>query len=302
MTETRDTASIQPDIPGDPSAGGRTDKPTLADRVTASMASLSEAERRAARALLARYPTTGMETVALFAERAKVSAPTILRFVAKLGFAGYADFRRALREEMEAQAEYPLTRPHADGKSAPFADFARSLVTTVENSLAMASPADIGRLTDLLIDERREIFLLGGDFTDPAARHLEFHLRKMRSRVRLFSAGLSRRADELADLRKRDVVILFDIRRYQQDTIRTAEIAKERGAVVALFTDRWMSDVAQVADIVIRAQVDLPSPWDSLIGLIALVETLALSIDARQWPIGRARFETIEAVRTKLMP
>lgn len=280
----------------------RTSKPTLADRVTASMASLSEAERRAARALLARYPTTGMETVALFAERAKVSAPTILRFVAKLGFAGYADFRRALREEMEAQAEYPLTRPHADGTSTAFSAFTRSLVTTVENSLAMVSQADMEKLTDLLIDERREIFLLGGDFTDPAARHLEFHLRKMRSRVRLFSQSLPRRADELADIRKRDVVILFDIRRYQLDTIRTAEIAKERGAVVALFTDRWMSDVAQVADIVIRAQVDLPSPWDSLIGLIALVETLALSIDARQWPIGRSRFEAIEQVRSKLIP
>lgn len=282
--------------------GHRMNKPTLADRVTASMASLSEAERRAARALLARYPTTGMETVALFAERAKVSAPTILRFVAKLGFAGYAEFRRALREEMEAQAEYPLTRPHADGTSTAYAAFTRSLVTTVENSLAMASAADMERLTDLLIDERREIFLLGGDFTDPAARHLEFHLRKMRSRVRLFSQALPRRADELADIRKRDVVILFDIRRYQLDTIRTAEIAKQRGAVVALFTDRWMSDVAQVADIVIRAQVDLPSPWDSLIGLIALVETLALSIDARQWPIARARFEAIEQVRGKLIP
>lgn len=281
--------------------------PTLADRVVASMASLSDAERRAARALLARYPTTGMETVSLFAARAKVSAPTILRFVAKLGFGGYADFRRALREEMEAQGEYPLTRPHAGdafdgGKSSPFSALAQSLVDTVQSSMAMASEADIARLTDLLVDERRQIFLLGGDFTEPAARHLEFHLRKMRSRVRLFSQALPRRADELAEIRRRDVVILFDIRRYQSDTIRTAEIAKSRDAVVALFTDQWMSDVAQVADIVLRARVDVPSPWDSLIGLIALVEMLALSIDARQWPIARTRFETIESVRKRLIP
>ena len=276
--------------------------PTLADRVAASMPSLSDAERRAARALLARYPTTGMETVSLFAERAKVSAPTILRFVAKLGFAGYPDFRRALREEMEAQAENPLTRPHASAPATAFSGFGQSLVDTVNDSLAMASEVDIARLTDLLVDERRQVFLLGGDFTEPAARHLEFHLRKLRSRVRLFSQALLRRADELAEIRRRDIVILFDIRRYQADTIRTAEIAKSREAVVALFTDQWMSDVAQVADIVLRARVDVPSPWDSLIGLIALVETLALSLDARQWPIARARFETIEGVRSKLMP
>jgi len=275
---------------------------TLADRVTASMPSLSDAERRAARALLARYPTTGMETVALFAERAKVSGPTILRFVAKLGFPGYAEFRRALREEMEAQSEYPLLRPHVGGSSPALAELSKSLVGVLEASLAMASAADIAKLTDLLIDERRQVFIFGGDFTEPAARHLEFHLRKTRARVRLFSQSLPRRADELAELKRKDVVIIFDIRRYQVDTIRTAEIAKQRGAIVALFTDQWMSEVAQVAEIVLRSRVDVPSPWDSLIGIIALVEALALSIDMRQWPIARARYETIEAVRAKLLP
>jgi DNA-binding MurR/RpiR family transcriptional regulator len=281
---------------------GRKSTSTLADRVTASMASLSESERRAARALLARYPTTGMETVALFAERAKVSGPTILRFVAKLGFTGYPEFRRALREEMEAQSEYPLTRPHVGGTSPALTELSQSLVAVLEASMAMASTADIAKLTDLLIDERRQVFIFGGDFTEPAARHLEFHLRKTRTRVRMFSPSLPRRADELAEIKRKDVVIMFDIRRYQADTFRTAEIAKERGAVVALFTDQWMSDVAQVAEIVLRARVDVPSPWDSLIGIIALVEAMALSIDMRQWPIARARYETIERVRSKLLP
>ena len=283
-------------------ATGRKSQSTLADRVTASMNSLSEAERRAARALLARYPTTGMETVALFAERAKVSGPTILRFVAKLGFPGYPEFRRALREEMEAQSEYPLTRPHLGGTSPALAELSQSLVAVLQASLGMASAADITRLTDLLIDEKRQIFIFGGDFTEPAARHLEFHLRKTRTRVRMFSQGLPRRADELAEIKRKDVVIIFDIRRYQVDTVRTAEIARERGAIVALFTDQWMSEVAQVAEIVLRARVDVPSPWDSLIGIIALVEAMALSIDIRQWPIARARYETIERVRSKLLP
>jgi DNA-binding MurR/RpiR family transcriptional regulator len=298
MSETENKSGTRP--------GAYAGTATLADRITASLPSLSTAERRAARALLARYPTTGMETVALFAERARVSAPTILRFVAKLGFAGYPDFRRALRVEMEAQTEYPLTRRQAVGpfdasQPAAFGALARGLIEAVQNSLAMAIEVDVERLTDMLIDERRQIFLFGGDFTEPAARHLEFHLRKMRGRVRLFSQGLPRRADELAELRRRDVVILFDIRRYQSDTNRTAEIAKELGAVVVLFTDQWMSDVAQVADIVLRARVDVPSPWDSLIGLIGVIELVALSVDARKWPVAETRYETIESVRAKLL-
>ena len=275
-------------------------RPTLADRVVTTMPLLSDAERRAARALLARYPTTGMDSVATFADRAKVSGPTILRFVTKLGFAGYAEFRRALLEEVEARAEHPLTRPHVAGSPSRFTELAGSLGDAVRDSFGMLVEADVARLTNLLTDEKRRVFLHGGDFTEPAARHLDFHLRKMRRGVRLFSQALPRRADELAEIGRRDVVILFDIRRYQADTVRTAEIAKQRGAVVALLTDQWMSEAAEVADLVFRARVDVVSPWDSLIGLIALVEAIALSIDMRQWPIARARFETIETIRSKL--
>ncbi len=146
------------------------------------------------------------------------------------------------------------------------------------------------------------MFLHGGDSTEPAARHLKFHLRKVRSRLRLFSQALPRRADEPADVGRRGVVILFDIRRDQADTIRTADIAKVRGAVVVLLTDQWMSDAAKVADLVFRARVDVTSPWDSLIGLVALVEVIALALDIRQWPIARTRFETIEGLRSKFEP
>ncbi len=122
----------------------------------------------------------------------------------------------------------------------------------------------------------------------------------MRKRVRLLAPGVLRRADELAEVQRRDIVVLFDIRRYQPDTVRTAEIAKEHGAAIVLFTDQWMSDVAQTADLVLRAQVDVPSPWDSLIGIIAIVETVALMLDQRLRPLAKSRFESIEAMRGKL--
>jgi DNA-binding MurR/RpiR family transcriptional regulator len=281
--------------------GGEADdfRPRLADRVVATMPSLTDAERKAARALLARYPTTGMETVALFAERAHVSAPTVLRFISKLGFAGYPEFRRALLEEMEAQSEYPLTR-WRDTRTVALPHFGECLIDAVRTSLAMSAQTDIAKLVELLADERRQVFLLGGDFTDSAARHLEFHLRKMRKRVRLLAPGVLRRADELAEVQRRDIVVLFDIRRYQPDTVRTAEIAKEHGAAIVLFTDQWMSDVAQTADLVLRAQVDVPSPWDSLIGIIAIVEMVALMLDQRLRPLAKSRFESIEAMRGKL--
>ena len=64
------------------------------------MDSLSNAERKVARALLARYPSAGLTTVAQLAGEAQVSAPTVLRFAGRLGYSGFADLQRALIAEL----------------------------------------------------------------------------------------------------------------------------------------------------------------------------------------------------------
>src|SRR2546428_8388296 len=72
--------------------------------------SLSPAERRLARVLLASYPIAGLESVARFAERAGVSPPTVTRFITKLGFRGYPEFQESLRHEVQARLSSPLAR------------------------------------------------------------------------------------------------------------------------------------------------------------------------------------------------
>src|SRR5216683_3491324 len=74
------------------------------------LASLSPAERKLARVLLASYPIAGLESVARFAERARVSPPTVTRFITKLGFKGYPEFQEVLRHEVQARLSSPLTR------------------------------------------------------------------------------------------------------------------------------------------------------------------------------------------------
>src|SRR3982075_4488520 len=90
------------------------------------LASLSPAERKLARVLLASYPIAGPESVARFAERAHVSPPTVTRFITKLGFRGYPEFQETLRHEVQARLSSPLTRyrnePPAQGSSSALVD------------------------------------------------------------------------------------------------------------------------------------------------------------------------------------
>jgi DNA-binding MurR/RpiR family transcriptional regulator len=227
----------------------------------------------------------------------------VLRFIGKLGFAGYAEFRRALHQELEAMSEFPLTRPPAaDASASGLTGLAERLAAILRDTVEMCQPGELDRLLDLLGDERRGVYVLGGDFTESVARHLEFHLRKMRRGVHLIDHDLVRRADLLADLRRADVLVAFDIRRYQRDTVSTMRLARASGAKTVLFTDQWMSEAVDAAAIVFRARVDGPSRWDSLVGMLGLVELVVQALDERIWSTARRRIEAIERSRRALSP
>jgi DNA-binding MurR/RpiR family transcriptional regulator len=77
---------------------------TIATEVRLRVGELTPSERRAAHALLSNYPFAGLETVSQFAKRAGVSAPSILRFVARFGFDAYADFQLRLKQDWKRRS------------------------------------------------------------------------------------------------------------------------------------------------------------------------------------------------------
>lgn len=91
---------------------------SLAEEIRQRFGDLSPAERKVARVLLAGYPAAGFETVATLAERATVSAPTVIRFVNRLGYKGFPDFQAALRGNWR-NAEPHLCSSTAHGDTEP---------------------------------------------------------------------------------------------------------------------------------------------------------------------------------------
>src|SRR5690606_15425354 len=69
---------------------------------------LTAIERKLANAILADYPFTGLQTMQELADRTGVSAPSITRFVSKVGCGGYQDFQRQLIGELKESRRSPL--------------------------------------------------------------------------------------------------------------------------------------------------------------------------------------------------
>lgn len=272
---------------------------TIAERIRDEINRFTPMERKAAHVLLANYPVVGLETVAEFAQRASVSAPTVLRFVNRLGFAGYPDFQKALREELDKQGQSPLMKArYGEAETAgPYEAFRDALGDNLRETFRHLPKAEFDAVVDLLGDRKRGVRLMGGRFTDALARHMTAHLRVIRPGVGHVDGAAASWRDQLIDLGSRDVLVLFDIRRYQEDMLLFAEAAARRGVVIVLVTDQWLSPIARHARHIVAARVQVPSRWDSMTAILGVIEALLAAVTERGWLDTSRRIEAIDGLR-----
>jgi DNA-binding MurR/RpiR family transcriptional regulator len=274
--------------------------PRVGELVRQRQGEMSPSERKLARVLLASYPIAGLESVARFAERARVSPPTVTRFITKLGFRGYPEFQEALRQEVQARLSSPLARYHEDAERATDSAIAAALEISVHNlqaTLDLISLHDVEEVVDLLSDVRRQVLVLGGRLSRPLARYLAHQLHLLRPGVAVVDAERTDAAQQLIDLRRGDVLMVFDYRRYQPDSIESARIAADRGVNVVVFTDPWLSPASAFARQVVVTSVETGGPFDSLVGATAVLEALVTAVLRRLGNRAESRMQSLERLR-----
>ncbi|MBN9078045.1 MAG: RpiR family transcriptional regulator [Rhizobiales bacterium 65-79] len=272
---------------------------SIAELIADRMETMPTGERRAAQTLVANYPLIGLKTVADFAARAGVSAPTILRFVSRLGFQNYPDFQAHLQEELAAQLQSPLIRSAAPASSRRqgASPIVEATLENIRETFRHVPDRQIAEIVELLANPRVRITLVGGRFTDPIARYMAAHLAVIRPNVFHLSGQESNWRDRLIDMGKRDVLLIFDIRRYQESLIRFAEKAGRRGVHTILFTDQWLSPIARFARHVVAGRTAVPSAWDSSAALFVVAETLIAGVTRRLETESAKRIREMEDLR-----
>ena len=272
---------------------------TVAERLRLRLGELTHAERKVARALMADYPVGGLDPVAKLAAAAGVSPPTVVRLVAKLGFEGYAEFQQSLKSEVSVRLSSPL-QMHAErpgtAREGTLPRAERLLCDGIRSSFARLPPGEFEQAVRLLADPRRSVTLIGGRFSTMLAEYLAAHLRILRSRVQVLSAAGPDRVSSMLDVGRRDVLVAFDYRRYQHDTVRLAMTAKDQGATLVAFTDPYLSPLAARADVILTSSVASPSPFDALTPAVALVEAMISALVDRLDDAPRSRMARYDAL------
>jgi len=275
-------------------------KKAVSERLQTQFNQLTRAERQLADTILMNYPASALGSITSVAKKASVSTPTVGRLVLKLGFLGFADFQQQLRSEVESTLSNPIVKHDKWAGSAPDTHilnrFTDVVIDNIKQSLAHIDTQKFDQSCQLLADDKRSIYVIGGRLTHALAEYFFLHMQVIRPNITHIEPASNVWPHYLLNLKPGDVIVIMDVRRYENNTLKLANMAIEKGAKIILFTDQWVSPIGQLTDKVFSARIVAPSAWDSSVSSLLLMESMIAQVQELIWPQAKQRIEQLEAM------
>lgn len=278
---------------------------TVAARLLDQRDHMTPSERQLLDTLLDDYPIVGLDSITELANAASVSTTTVARMLQKAGFDGFPQFQAALRAELKEMISDPIAKRASWKSELPeehiLTRYSRQAIENQQRGLEDIDLADFDTLCQLLSDPDRNVFITGGRITGTVAQYLYLHLQIIRPQVRLVASNGSWPHD-LLDIKPNDVVIAFDVRRYENKTLQMAQMCQDKGAEIVLFTDQWRSPIHSLAKLTFCGRIVVPSAWDTTLPLLMLTECVIASVQETLWETVKERTDALETAfdQTKL--
>lgn len=266
---------------------------------------LTRTDAEIAEYILAHLSTIGFQTSTTMAEEIGVSDTSVIRFIRKLGFKGYADFR----SEMNARTARQIDRAEPDltpgekylrtlehlGSSSLISDVSQYTLNNLQKSYAQLDQGTVEQIVDILLSSDRK-YIAGFRGTACCAQYMASKLLFLTPHVVPILHADATAVENLLDITERDCLFLYSFPRYSEIARPLMEIARESGAKVILMTDRRTSPLANNADVVVTAQVDGLGFTNSYVAPLSLSEVILLSVSGRRDVTDSKRFNRIDSV------
>ncbi len=239
-------------------------------RLARAYGELAGAQRAIAETVMSDPLLGALWGIESMAEHAHVSVGSVMRFAKRLGYAGFSDFRDALREACNARSREPSLQ-HLEPPTDVFGTLGEVLRRDGEELSRLLQSVDHAMLESasrLLVGADHRV-ILGRGVGHVMGLIFAFHLTQ--AGVPCIAALPSDFSNQVANLGPRDLLVVVSFAPYSRETVDAAAFAKQSGIPVLAFSDRKDSPVAAHADILV------PVPSENLLFSFSFTSFSALS-------------------------
>jgi DNA-binding MurR/RpiR family transcriptional regulator len=274
--------------------------------ISGLLPSLSPAEQRVARLVVANPADSARRTITDLATSAETSEATVIRFCRSVGMEGYPQLRIRLAAEAARRVEPPDARV-VGGDIPPGADFAQIIATiafndarAVEETAEQLDPAICERVVDAINGAGR-IDIYGAGASGFVASDFQQKLHRI-GRTAFYWPDVHTALTSAALLGKGDVAIGISHTGTTSDVVEVLEQSRSRGATTVALTNFPRSPITEVADFVLttaaRETTYRSGATASRLAQLTVVDCLFVGVAARNRNRTKRALEvTAEAVK-----
>jgi DNA-binding MurR/RpiR family transcriptional regulator len=188
-------------------------------------------------------------TTRALAETCEVSEATVVRFVVKLGFDGYGDLQRALRQLVDTQLNLldrmDLTEPGGGGDR-----FRQTVSREIDNLKELFEALDTPSLAPVIaaLDQSPAVYVIGARLSYSPAYYLGWSLTKVRSGIHILKGSDRTTIDWLTIAPDDSLAVLVATTRYPNELIQMGRFARRLGLGLVVLADSSACPLLQFAD------------------------------------------------------
>jgi len=263
---------------------------------------LSKSHKLIADFMFSHYEQVSEMSACKVAKSIDVSEATVVRFSVALGFEGYPEFRRALKNELKSK----LTTVERIDMSLRNEEKEKALQETVQNVLK----SDISNISTTfeefdyenfkscidLILAARKVIIIGFRTTSLLTEHLGYYLNLILDNVKVVNYGVSDIYEDLIRLNEKDVVIAISFPRYAQKTYEAVEFLGEKGVKIIAISDNENAPINEFTEYRLIAKSNVYSFVDSLVAPLSLINALVISVGLRNIGKTKETFNELEEI------
>ncbi|MEH7334472.1 MurR/RpiR family transcriptional regulator [Neobacillus drentensis] len=261
---------------GFPSFGkdGRMENVSFQQLVRNKFSDLSAGQKKVAKYLSENLNQAAFKTAFQIGRQAAVSETTVIRLSYALGFEGFSEMQttiqQGLLQENQADSENSSRLPFRN--SDPFKRVILNEIQLLKQLINRSNVEEIWKAVDTII-KADQVLIAGHMLSHAAAYWFSYMLSSIRDHVTLCSPT-GEFLEKFSNLTKDSVVVVFSFPRYSNDTIKLAEYVAENDICLIAVTDRLLSPVGRIANIVLTTEENAQTGSNSIASVISLVDLI----------------------------
>ena len=271
----------------------------LFSRLEEILPSLSKGHKKIAEYIMTTYDKAAFMTASKLGNIVGVSESTVVRFATELGFEGYPELQRALKEytsnKLTAVQRIDVMNDQMSGEDV-YEKVLNMDIDKIRKTLDEGDRDEFHRTVDTLC-RAKNIYVIGARSAAVLARFLSFYFNMMFENVKLVhTTSTSEMFEQILNIGVDDIMIGISFPRYSKHTVKAFKYASSRGAKVIAITDCKASPLAAYADNILLARSDMVSFADSLVAPMSVINALIVAVGMRKSEYVVKNYERLEKI------